>query len=73
MLVTYCLEFSGKTRAVPEISPVKRSWLCSDISASHQADVSSVPHLSPVKQRLYETDCSYCLPSDGACGWLLYL
>lgn len=51
MPVSSCLEFRGKTRAVPGISPVKRSWLSSGISKHlTQVDVSSVSHPSPVKQ-----------------------
>lgn len=78
MLVS-CLEFSGKTRTVPDINSVKSSWFCSAIFRHLTwAEVSSVSHTSPVKQReisktvLTPTACE-CLPSDGAHDWLLFV
>lgn len=79
MHATSCMEFRGKTRTVPDISPVKRSWFCSAISRHlTRAEVSSVSHTSPAKQKEISetvptlTACE-CLPSDGAYDWLLYL
>lgn len=79
MHATSCLEFSEKTRTVPDTSPVKRSWFCSAISRHLTwAEVSSVSRASPVnlkeisKTVLIPT-ARECLPSGGARDWLLYL
>lgn len=63
MPVTSCLEFSGSTRAVPQISPVKTSWLCWDISKHlTQTNVSCVSHPSPVKRG------NQTVPTLGVCS-----